>query len=96
MKAMMGSEWNHYCPLEAKSSLIINCHVGCSYPGCIWKSECGSALERGHSPLERGWTAQVLEETALFVPFNKTPELSLLWESEWPLLSAASWLLLLQ
>lgn len=46
--------------------------------------------------LKEGGTAQVLEETALFVPFNKTPELSLLWESEWPLLSAASWLLLLQ
>lgn len=39
--------------------------------------------------LKEGGTAQVLEETALFVPFNKTPELSLLWEDVWPLLSAA-------
>lgn len=28
--------------------------MGCSYPGCIWKFECGSALEKGHPPLERG------------------------------------------
>lgn len=39
--------------------------------------------------LKEGGTAQVLEETALFVPFNKTSELSLLWEDVWPLLSAA-------
>lgn len=47
-------------------------------------------LESRHHRLQEGGAAQVLEQMALFVPFNKAPALSILWDGAALLITSAT------